>query len=115
MPVVTSQAVHNIGIDELYKQVQSHYKVQKETGQLVKRRGRQRLKQFENILEQKVLQQLISTISGDRRLKGYASRIERGEIDPYTVAAEVFKSKIISIASLDKSYGSRSGNGLNKL
>jgi LAO/AO transport system kinase len=92
IPVVTTEAVNEIGIEELYKQIQLHHEALRENGRLSQRRQLQRKQDFIKTLERKLSHKLIRLIEQDRQLSTYIERVEKGEIDPYSAADEILKS-----------------------
>ena len=96
MPVVATEAVNDVGIEELYRQIQSHYQALSEEGQLSQRRQLQRKQDFIKTLERKLTQRLLMLIEQDGQLRNYIDRVEKGEIDPYSAADEILKSENLS-------------------
>lgn len=96
MPVVATQAVNDVGIEELYRQIQSHYQALSEEGRLSQRRQLQRKQDFMKTLERKLTQRLLMLIEQDGQLRNYIDRVEKGEIDPYSAADEILKSGKLS-------------------
>ena len=96
MPVVATEAVNDVGIEELYRQIQSHYQALSEEGQLSQRRQLQRKQDFIKTLERKLTQRLLMLIEQDGQLRNYIDRVEKGEIDPYSAADEILKSEKLS-------------------
>jgi LAO/AO transport system kinase len=92
IPVVATEAVNDIGIEELYKQIQLHYQALCEEGRLLQRRQLQRKQDFIKTLERKLTHKLLMLIEQDGQLSSYIERVEKGEIDPYSAADEILKS-----------------------
>lgn len=92
IPVVATEAVNDIGIGELYQQIQRHRQALSETGRLSQQRQQQRKDEFIKTVEEKVIKELIKSIEQDNQLSSYIGKIERGEIDPYSAADEILKS-----------------------
>jgi LAO/AO transport system kinase len=92
IPVVTTEAVNDIGIEELYKQIQLHHQALCEEGRLSQRRQLQRKQDFIKTLERKLTHKLLTLIEQDGQLSSYIERVEKGEIDPYSAADEILKS-----------------------
>jgi len=92
IPVVATEAVNDIGIEELYKQIQLHHQALCEEGQLSQRRQLQRKQDFIKTLERKLTHKLLTLIEQDGQLSIYIERVEKGEIDPYSAADEILKS-----------------------
>jgi len=92
-PIVATEAINNVGIDELYHQMQLHREFLSETGLLSQRRQQQRREQFINTLEKKINAKLLEIIKHDGQLNRYVDDVEKGEIDPYSAADEILDSK----------------------
>ncbi|UCD22809.1 MAG: methylmalonyl Co-A mutase-associated GTPase MeaB [Chloroflexota bacterium] len=92
IPVIATEAVNNIGIEELHKQIQLHRQALCQDNRLSQRRQLQRQQDFIKILERKLTRKLLSLIEQDGQLSTYVERVERGEIDPYSAAGEILKS-----------------------
>ncbi|MEA1872442.1 MAG: methylmalonyl Co-A mutase-associated GTPase MeaB [Chloroflexota bacterium] len=92
IPVVATEAVNDIGIEELYKQIQLHHQALCEEGRLSQRRQLQRKQDFIKTLERKLTHKLLMLIEQDGQLSSYIERVGKGEIDPYSAADEILKS-----------------------
>ena len=92
IPALATEAVNNVGIEELYQQIQRHRRILEETGRLTQRRQKQRRDEFFETIKQRVGKRLIRAIKQDSELANYAQRVESGEIDPYSAADKVLKS-----------------------
>jgi LAO/AO transport system kinase len=91
IPVVATEAVNDIGIEELYKQIQLHYQALREDGRLSQRRQLQRKQDFIRTLERNLSGNLLMLIEQDGQLSTYVERVEKGEIDPYSAVDEILK------------------------
>lgn len=92
IPIIATEAVNNIGIEELHKQIQLHHQALCQDNRLSQRRQLQRQQDFIKILERKLTRKLLSLIEQDGQLSTYVERVERGEIDPYSAVGEILKS-----------------------
>jgi len=92
IPVVDTEAVNDVGIEELYKQIQLHYQALCKEGRLSQRRQLQRKQDFIKTLERKLTHKLLRSIEQDGQLSSYIERVEKGELDPYSAADEILKS-----------------------
>jgi LAO/AO transport system kinase len=92
IPVVATEAVNDVGIEELYKQIQLHYQALCKEGRLSQRRQLQRKQDFIKTLERKLTRKLLRLIEQDGQLSSYTERVEKGELDPYSAADEILKS-----------------------
>ncbi len=91
-PVVTTEAVNNVGIEDLYKHVQLHYQALCKNGRLTQRRRLQRKQEFIRTLERKLASKLLELIEQDGQMSTYMEKVEKGELDPYSAADEILKS-----------------------
>jgi LAO/AO transport system kinase len=92
IPVVATEAVNNIGIEELYQQIQRHRQTLYETDQFSQRREKRRKQEFVTIIQQKITRELLKSIEQDGQLGSYIERVGKGEIDPYSAAEQILKS-----------------------
>ena len=97
IPVVATQAVNGLGIDELHKQIQLHYQALCKEGRLLQRRQLQRRQDLIRTLERKLTNRLLGLIEQDRQLISYVKKVEQGELDPYSAADEILGSGKILI------------------
>lgn len=93
IPVVSTQAVSDVGTQELYKQIQLHYRALCKQGRLSQRRQLQRKQDFIKTLERKVTERLLRLIEQRGQLSSYVERVEGGEIDPYSAVDEILASR----------------------
>ncbi len=91
VPVIATEAVNNVGIEELYGQIEKHRRTLEETGRLRRRREEQRRREFMETVERRVAGELFKLIERDEELGRYMARVEAGEIDPYSAAEEVLR------------------------
>ena len=92
IPVVATEAVNDVGIEELYRQIQLHYQALCKEGRLSQRRQLQRKQDFTKTLERKLTHKLLRLIEQDGQLSSYIERVEKGELDSYSAVDEVLKS-----------------------
>jgi LAO/AO transport system kinase len=92
IPVVVTQAVSDVGTQELYKQIQLHYQALCKEDRLSQRRQLQRKQDFIKTLERKLTHKLLRLIEQDGQLSSYIERVEKGELDPYSAADEILQS-----------------------
>jgi LAO/AO transport system kinase len=92
IPVVATEAVNDIGIEELYKQIQLHRQALCQDDLLLQRRQLQRKRDFIETLERRLTHKLLMLIEQDGQLSTYVDKVEKGEIDPYSAVDEILKS-----------------------
>jgi len=93
IPVIATEAVNDVGIEDLYTQIQSHRQALCETGQLLQRRRLQRKFDFVRTVERKLTHKLLKSVEQDGQLSIYIDKVEKGELDPYSAAEEVLRSE----------------------
>jgi LAO/AO transport system kinase len=93
IPVVATQAVNDVGTEELHKQIQLHYQALRKEGRLLQRRQLQRKQDFIKTLERKLTGRLLRFIEQDGQLSSYIEKVEKGELDPYSAADEILRSE----------------------
>jgi LAO/AO transport system kinase len=91
VPVIATQAINNVGIDELYGQIEKHRRTLEETSRLTQQRQEQRRREFMETVERRVADNLFKLIERDEELGRYMAMVEAGEIDPYSAADEVLR------------------------
>jgi LAO/AO transport system kinase len=92
IPVVATQAVNDVGTEELYRQIQLHYQALCKERRLSQRRQLQRKQDFINTLERRLTNKLLRSIEQNGQLSSYMEKVEKGELDPYSAADEVLES-----------------------
>jgi len=94
-PIITAQALHNIGIEELYQEIERHQKVLRETGQLFLKRQEHRKGEFLQTIEQGIRSRLMELVQKDGQLKAFLEKVERGDVDPYSASLEILTNKTL--------------------
>ncbi|MCJ7575076.1 MAG: methylmalonyl Co-A mutase-associated GTPase MeaB [Dehalococcoidia bacterium] len=93
IPVIATQAVNDVGTEELHKQIQLHYQALCKEGRLSQRRQLQRKQDFIKTLERKLTNKLLRSIEQDGQLSSYIEKVEKGELDAYSAADEILRSE----------------------
>jgi LAO/AO transport system kinase len=96
IPVVATQAVSNVGTEELFTQIQLHYQALCKDGRLSRRRQLQRKQDFIRTLERKLTDKLLRLIEQDGQLSIYIQKVEKGDLDPHSAVDEILKSGSLS-------------------
>ncbi|MBM3119649.1 MAG: methylmalonyl Co-A mutase-associated GTPase MeaB [Chloroflexi bacterium] len=91
VPVMATEAINNVGIEELCGQIEKHRQTLEETGRLTQRRQEQRRREFMETVERRVTDELFRLIKHDEELGQHMAMVEAGEIDPYSAADEVLR------------------------
>jgi LAO/AO transport system kinase len=108
VPVVATEAINNIGIEELYSQIEKHRRAVEETGRLLQRRREQRRREFMETVERRVADELLRLVERDEELSRYVAKVEAGEVDPYSAADEVLRPGTF-LASWSRKLAGRRG------
>jgi LAO/AO transport system kinase len=93
VPVVVTEAINDVGIGELYGQVEKHRQILEETGQILQRRQERRRREFLEIVERRVSDRLLKMVERDDELGRHMAMVEAGEVDPYSAADEILRPK----------------------
>lgn len=93
VPVVATQAINEVGIDELYQHIKRHRETMKEEGQLDQKRRQQRRKELTQTVEQTVSSRLWKMIQQDDNLARYLNMVENGDIDPYSACKKILDDR----------------------
>ena len=91
IPVVATQAVNNVGTEELYRQIQLHYQALCKDDRLSQRRQLQRKQDFVRTLERRLTNKLLRLIDQDGQLSSYIEKVEKGELDPHSAVDEILE------------------------
>lgn len=89
IPVLATQAVNAIGIDELLGQVKRHRATQEAAGVLEKRRQARRRAELRALLVEEFTGQVMARIQADDALARILEAVASGSLDPYSGAAEI--------------------------
>jgi len=95
VPVVATEAVNNVGIRELYDQIEEHRQVLAESGRLLEQRRQQRRREFVETVEQRITGELLQLVESSGQLAEYIAKVEEGEVDPYSAADEVLQKGLL--------------------
>lgn len=91
VPVLTTVAVNDVGIEELCQEIQRHREAMERSGRLDERRRERRKREFLDMVERRVAEEVLRLVESDGRLAKYLEMVEAGEIDPYSAADEVLR------------------------
>ena len=89
VPVLLTQAHKGEGVQEVSEAIHRHRQALEESGNLESNRRRRRAAEFFKDVEEKIGAGLHHMVATDGDLQSFLKRVEGGEIDPYSAAAEV--------------------------
>ena len=110
VPVLATQAINNIGIEELLKQIEKHRHALEGSGQLEQRRREQRRREFLETVERRVSDELLKLVEQNADMGKYMDRVEAGEINPYSAADEIMRPRAF-LAGLSQQLSERRPKG----
>ena len=93
-PVIASQAHRRLGIEELNDAIARHRESLRTGCGLRRRRGERLREEFTRTLAERIQERLADAVSPGGALSGLAARVESGEVDPYTAAAQALAEGI---------------------
>jgi LAO/AO transport system kinase len=106
VPVVATEAINNVGIEELYGQIEKHRQALEETGRLSQRRQEQRRRELLEIVERRISGELLKLVERDEELSRHMAMVETGEVDPYSAADEILRPRTL-LASWSRQLAER--------
>jgi len=95
VPVMATQAVNDVGTEELYQYIERHRQALEESGNLALKRSKQRRTDLLRIIEHRITKQVLEQVERDDQLALYLERVEKGEIDPFSAAQEILSSRTL--------------------
>jgi len=91
VPVLTTVAINNAGIDELCGYIEEHREAMVRSGRLDERRRERRRWEFVSTLERMLADRVLELVAKDGRLARYLAMVEAGELDPYSAVDEALR------------------------
>jgi len=95
-PVVATQAINNVGIEELWSMVSAHRKFISENGILEQKRKNQVKVELKEIIESKIKKVLEKKMFSSLNLEEIVERVLKGEDDPYSAGERFLNEADIS-------------------
>lgn len=94
-PVLATQAVNNVGIEELLQAIFDHRRALEESGRLELNRRENRRKEFLRNIKDLISSRISELIEKDGRLAAYLEEVEKGTLDPYSAALSLLKDRAL--------------------
>jgi len=95
VPVLTAQALNNVGIEELYQAIVNHREALESSGELARQRQEQLRKELVRSIEQGVSEGLARLMEKDEKLLELSDRVVKGEVDPYSTAIDILRDRAL--------------------
>ncbi|MGB2798902.1 MAG: methylmalonyl Co-A mutase-associated GTPase MeaB [Dehalococcoidia bacterium] len=95
VPAMTTQAVNDIGTEELYQNIVSHREALEQTGRLALHRQRQRKGEFIQTIQQRLMARIMKLVETDGSMIASLEGVEKGDIDPYSASMEILTNKTL--------------------
>jgi len=95
-PVLATQAVNNIGIDELYQAIEEHKQTLEETGKLEERRRGQRREELLKMIIENISSRLNELMVEDGDFLSYLVKVEEGDMDAYSAYREILNNRTLA-------------------
>ncbi len=94
-PVLTSQAVNDIGIGQLFETIASHRRALEESGKLEERRREQRKGELRKMVTESISSRLNEMMAEDADFLSCLAKVETGDIDAYSAYTEILNNKTL--------------------
>jgi len=95
VPVMATEAINDVGTQELYEHIEKHRQTLEESGRLSQRRQEQRRREFMEMVERRVAGELLRLIERDEDMSRYMAMVEAGQVDPYAAADEILRPRTL--------------------
>jgi LAO/AO transport system kinase len=103
-PIIKAQSIEGTGIEELYEAIKFHRQFLSEKGLDSKRREQSRRQEFRDIMKERVLEKLATSLGENVYFKAYLRKVESDEMNPYLASEEILADKKIWESLLDKLF-----------
>lgn len=94
-PVLTSQAVNDIGIEQLFETIDSHKRALEESGKLEERRREQRKGELRKMVTESISTRLNEMMAEDADFLSCLAKVETGDMDAYSAYTEILNNKTL--------------------
>jgi len=95
IPVLSAQAVNNIGMVELLEAIESHQRFLMESGELEHRRRARRREDLLARIEYEVRRRLTARADKDPELARFFNEVDEGKLDPHTASANILAGEYL--------------------
>jgi LAO/AO transport system kinase len=91
VPILATEAVHDVGVVELLETVGKHRGALESTGALERRRGARRARELRGLLLAELRQEVDRALADDGTFGPLVADVEAGRVDPYTAIHAISK------------------------
>ncbi|MCP4633603.1 MAG: methylmalonyl Co-A mutase-associated GTPase MeaB, partial [candidate division Zixibacteria bacterium] len=91
LPVIKTEAINNVGIEDLEAGLNKHYEFLQHGSQKQDHQRSKKIRELKNIVREKLFASLLPELLDKSTVDYYINKILNGETDPYTVVEEIFK------------------------
>lgn len=91
VPILTTQVINNVGIEDVCEAIDLHRKRINETGELLRHRRKQRQEEFRDMVKGKIADSLEQFVQKNSKFTSCLKKVGNGEIDPYSASEDVVK------------------------
>lgn len=93
VPVLSTQAHTNVGIEALYESLTHHRQMLEDTGQLLHRRREHRRRNLLELCQHRLITSLVEQLTKDNRLLSLVDQVQDATLDPYTAAQQIIEAR----------------------
>ena len=94
-PVLTAQAINNIGIEQLLETITRHKRALEESGKLEERRREQRRGELLKMVTESISARLNEMMAEDADFLSCLAKVETGDMDAYSAYTEILNNKTL--------------------
>jgi LAO/AO transport system kinase len=95
IPVLPTQAVNNIGMEELFRAIENHHQFLMGSGELERQRKVRRREELLSRVEYEVRRRLTAKARTDPELARFLEEVSEGKIDPHTASDTILNSEFL--------------------
>ena len=94
-PVLTAQAINDIGIEQLLETITGHKRALEESGKLEERRREQRRGELLKMVTESISSRLNEVMAEDADFLSCLAKVEKGDMDAYSAYTEILNNKAL--------------------
>jgi LAO/AO transport system kinase len=99
IPVLPTQALNNIGMNELFQAIEDHHRFLQDTGELMRKRKARRREELLSRVEHEARRRLTVRAQTDPALARLLDEVSEGKTDPYSASMQILGSGILKTDS----------------